>query len=100
MKLVVLGTADDVRGFALAGVAGVRPVSGREVEEQLAAAAGLDLILLSSEVAALAPQAVAAARSRAGGPLILILPGASETVDKGGARADAGERGGAVRRGA
>jgi len=143
MNILVLGTPDDVRGFALAGVAGVAPANRREVEERLAAAADLELLLVSSEVATLAPRAVAAAMTRAGGPLILVLPQASERSNQasersnqaserrrpsaqqlgapepsaarrlgdtaaeasersnqGGVHADAGERGGPLRRGA
>jgi vacuolar-type H+-ATPase subunit F/Vma7 len=91
-NLLVLGTPDDVRGFALAGVPGVTPAGARELEERLATP-GLELIFVSPEVAALAPQALAAPGARGDGPLILLLP-------KGGADANAGERGGAVRSGA
>jgi vacuolar-type H+-ATPase subunit F/Vma7 len=85
VKVVVLGTPDDVRGFALAGAAGRVPRDGDDVAQAIAEAErdGVQLILLSPEIARLAPQHVAASRVS-----IVILP-------EGGAHADAGERRGA-----
>jgi vacuolar-type H+-ATPase subunit F/Vma7 len=82
MKILVLGTPDDVRGFALAGAAGRVPRDAEEVEQAIEEAErdGVELILLSPEIARLAPEAVAASRV-----LVVILP-------EGGADADAGER--------
>ena len=78
MKIVVLGDPDDVRGFALAGAYGRACGDPGELETALAEAVGpeaaVGIVVLSASVAALAPAAVAAARGRADGPIILVLP--------------------------
>lgn len=88
MRVVLLGTVDDVRGFALAGVPGVVVTERRELEAGLRAAAdaGAGLVLVSAATAALAPAAVAALAGRDGGPAVLVLP-------EGDHDAHAGERG-------
>jgi vacuolar-type H+-ATPase subunit F/Vma7 len=87
MRLSVIGTAEDVIGFALAGSPGLVCATGVEV------AAALDrecrdpevaLVLVSSDSAGLAPDAVQRWRA-AGAPLVIVLP-ATERADEGAGR--------------
>lgn len=77
MKTYLLGTPEDVRGFALAGIAGTPCTTPEEVEE---AAAGLEtmqdlaLVLVSQEVAQLAPEAVEKIAREHGPPAVVVLP--------------------------
>ena len=78
MKIVVVGSPEDVRGFALAGLAGY-PADGRlEVETILAERSREDsdvgLLLVSGSAARQAPEALAALRKRDGAPIVLELP--------------------------
>lgn len=72
MKVLLLGTPSDLRGFALAGLEGRPCTRAAELEEELAKARRGDvaLIALSAEVAALSPAAVKA--SAAAQPLIVL----------------------------
>jgi hypothetical protein len=77
MSAVLLGDGEDARGFALAGVAAVPCGDARALESELgrlAAAHGLELVLVSAAVAALAPRALEAFRGRPAGPVVLVLP--------------------------
>lgn len=78
MKIIVLGDPDDARGFALAGGHGRSCGDPGQLETALAEAAGpeaaVGIVVLSAPVAALSPVAVAAARGRADGPIVLVLP--------------------------
>ena len=77
MNALVLGGADDVRGFALAGWPSRACRDAAELAEALAGLRGRDdvaLVLLSAETAALAPQALEAFRAGAPGTLVLVLP--------------------------
>jgi vacuolar-type H+-ATPase subunit F/Vma7 len=90
VNILVLGTPDDVRGFALAGVRGRVPRAAGEaaamtrtdVETAVAEAdrAGVELMLVSAEVAALAPHALAQARA-----IVVTLPATGATADAGAA---------------
>ena len=77
MKTFLLGTPEDVRGFALAGIAGSACTTP---EEALEAAAGLEtmqdlaLLLVSQEVAQLAPEAVEKLSRDHGPPTVVVLP--------------------------
>lgn len=80
MKLFVLGTAEDVRGFGLAGVEGraaETPEEARRFLEQIASAPrDVGLLLISEATARLAPgQVERLARGRRS-PAIVLLPGA------------------------
>ena len=77
MNAVVLGGPDDARGFALAGW----PSRACRDAAQLTAAlhalrgrAGLALLLVSGDAAALAPGAVEAFRAAAPATVVLVLP--------------------------
>jgi vacuolar-type H+-ATPase subunit F/Vma7 len=87
MRVLVLGTADDARGFALAGARAIVPQGRREVAAALARASEeqppVGLVLVSAEVAALAEDAVRAFAARAGSPPILVLPGAGGGAHEG-----------------
>jgi len=75
MKAFLLGTADDVRGFALAGVAGIPCATRDEVERAAAvvkARGDVALVLVSAEVEKLAPQIVASLAGEP--PAVVVLP--------------------------
>ena len=76
MRVLVLGTPDDARGFALAGALARAPGSRRELDVLLSRAAEerVGLVLVSAEVAALSPRAVRAFAERPGAPPLLVLP--------------------------
>jgi vacuolar-type H+-ATPase subunit F/Vma7 len=78
MRIVVLGDADDVRGFALVGVHGQVCRDAREAEAHLARiptqATEVGLVLISSSVARLATRTVERLREREGGPTVIVLP--------------------------
>jgi vacuolar-type H+-ATPase subunit F/Vma7 len=73
VKIAVVGSAEDVRGFALAGLSGRVAESGAEVE---AALAGSDasLLLVSAVTARLAPEAIERLERGEGTPVALVLP--------------------------
>jgi vacuolar-type H+-ATPase subunit F/Vma7 len=75
MKVLLLGTARDLRGFALAGLEGRACDGAAELEEALAEAtrAEVGLVALSAEVAALSPAAVKACAATR--PLIVLPEG-------------------------
>ena len=78
MRLVLLGDADDVRGFALAGVEG-RVCHDRGTAEsalaQIAApGAEVGLVLISATVAGLASRALERLGRQEGSPAVVILP--------------------------
>ena len=73
MRIAVVGSPDDVRGFALAGLPGRVAESGAEVE---AALEGSDagLLLVSADAARLAPESIARLEQGEGAPVALVLP--------------------------
>ena len=73
MKIEVVGSPEDVRGFALAGLPGRVAERPAEVE---AALAGSDagLLLISASAARLAPEAIARLEGGLGAPVALVLP--------------------------
>ncbi len=78
MIAALLGTEHDVRGFALAGVEGrVCRTASETVDAAAALRARSDvaLILVSRNVARLAPSEVAALEGVDGPPALLVLPG-------------------------
>ncbi len=90
MRVLVLGTADDARGFGLAGALAWAPRGRREIEAALARAVTeeppIGLVLVSAEIAAEAPRAVRSFAERAGAPPLLVLPeGRRATANGGGA---------------
>ena len=75
MKAFVLGTPDDIRGFALAGVRGVACESAGDVERaavQVRSQKDLALLVVSEPVLKLAPEAIAQLATDP--PAILVLP--------------------------
>jgi len=82
VKIAVVGSAEDVGGFALAGLPGRLAETGPVVEDALrAAAAGEEdatgFLLVSSGAARLAPAALEALAMREGPPVVLALPEAA-----------------------
>jgi vacuolar-type H+-ATPase subunit F/Vma7 len=73
-KLLVLGEESDVRAFALAGAEGRVVKGAAELTKELAAPGAAGLLLVSASLAHAAPAAIAAARDRRDGPLVLVLP--------------------------
>jgi vacuolar-type H+-ATPase subunit F/Vma7 len=73
VKIAVVGSPEDVRGFALAGLPGRVAESPAEVE---AALAGSDagLLLVSASTARLAPESIARLERGEGAPVALVLP--------------------------
>jgi len=84
VRIVVLGDADDVRGFALAGVEGqvCQDLGAAESAlAQIGARAGeVGLLLISAAVAGFAPSAVERLRRQEGGPAVVILPEAESPL--------------------
>jgi len=82
MKLVVVGRADEVTGFTLAGVETVAcdasMDAARVVESVAAPAAGAGLVLVSPWIARYAGRAIAAVQQRKGPPVITVIPGLGE----------------------
>lgn len=78
MRIAVVGSPQDVRGFALAGLPGRVAGSAADAAEALATEAGVGsgtaLLLVSACVARLVPEALAAVQRREGGPAVLVLP--------------------------
>ena len=78
MRIVAIGRADEMRGFALAGVETTRCDSGQEADSAISAMsrAGSDvgLVLVSRSIAALAVPAIARARAGGAPAVFLILP--------------------------
>lgn len=78
MRVLLLGAGDDARGFALAGCETRALVTRREVELALVKIADearpVGLVLVTAEVAALAPRALRAAAERPNGPPLVVLP--------------------------
>ncbi len=74
--VLVLGSPDEVRGFALAGVEGRTPLDARglETELQLAVRAGAGLVLVTEAVAKLSPRAIEAAIAHPAPPIVVVLP--------------------------
>ena len=64
MTPLVVGTREDVAGFALAGIAGVVCATHQEAERAIANAAPDTLVIVSAELAGVAPR----------GPLVVALP--------------------------
>ncbi len=82
MRVVVLGTADDARGFALAGTDAELVGDGRALEGalgRLQEERAVGLVIVSAEAAALAPTAVRAFAARPAAPPLLVL-GAAERI--------------------
>ncbi len=76
MKAFLLGTPDDVRGFALAGVSGRACAQASDVEEACAvlrSRSDLALVLVSDEVAELAPELIEQLEANPP-PAVVVLP--------------------------
>lgn len=88
MRVLVLGSVDDARGFGLAGTAARTPRDRRALEAELAHAGDqrppVGLVLVSAEVAALSPRAVRAFAETPGAPPLLVLPETGEGRQNGG----------------
>jgi vacuolar-type H+-ATPase subunit F/Vma7 len=78
VRIAVVGSPEDVRGFALLGLTGQVAEGSRDVEAALEAAAreGLEtgLLLVSACAARLAPEAILGLQRREGAPVVLVLP--------------------------
>jgi vacuolar-type H+-ATPase subunit F/Vma7 len=83
MRLSVIGTAEDVIGFALAGS------PGRVCTTEAMVLAALEsecrdpdvaLVLVSGEAAELAPDAVQKWSTAPGAPILIVLPGAKRSA--------------------
>jgi len=78
MRVVALGTDDEVRGFVLAGTAGEAcrtPAEAARALERLAVRGDeVALVLVSARVAAWAAARVEALAARSEAPLVLVLP--------------------------
>jgi vacuolar-type H+-ATPase subunit F/Vma7 len=76
MRLVVAGRADEIRGFALAGV---ETAECHSVEHANAVLSGVSrdvgLLIVSAWVAQAAEDRLRAVRDRKGPPVVLTLPG-------------------------
>lgn len=94
MRIVVLGDADDVSGFALVGVHGQVCGAAREAETHLAGvatqAAEVALVLISSSVAGLARRTIERMRDLEGGPTVIVLP---DMANGDGGNLDPNDRG-------
>ena len=78
MIAVLLGTEQDVRGFALAGVEGHVCATAGQVAEAAAALHArpeVALVLVSREVASLAPSEIAQLEGVDKPPALVVLPG-------------------------
>lgn len=78
MRLSVIGTAEDVIGFALAGSPGTLCTSGPMVLAALESECrdpDVALVLVSGEAAELAPDAVQKWSAVPGAPILIVLPG-------------------------
>jgi vacuolar-type H+-ATPase subunit F/Vma7 len=79
MRLSVIGTAEDVIGFALAGSPGALCTTGAMVLAALESECrdpDVALVLVSGEAADLAPDAVQKWSTAPGAPILIVLPGA------------------------
>ncbi len=78
MKIAVVGSPEDVRGFSLAGLTGQVAESAAEMERALAAAtrggSEAGLLLVSADAARLASESVSGLERREGAPVVLVLP--------------------------
>jgi vacuolar-type H+-ATPase subunit F/Vma7 len=78
VKIAVVGSANDVRGFSLVGLPGRVADTAREAVSALGEEArdgsGTALLLVSARAARLYPDELAAIRRREGGPAVLVLP--------------------------
>ena len=77
MHLTVIGTLEDVTGFALAGASGVICQSEADVTAALQAASQdrtVALVAVSERAASLAPAAVGRWRAASGSPVLIVLP--------------------------
>lgn len=77
MKIRLVGDADDVLGFSLAGVEGFIARDRRQAEQALAAVeadGGVGLLLVSASIEDLRPRALERIRRREGLPALVVLP--------------------------
>jgi vacuolar-type H+-ATPase subunit F/Vma7 len=77
VKILAIGTTDDVRGFALAGVETVRCRTAQDAETALitiAADPAVALLLVPAWVGQVARAALTRIRSSRRGPLIVVVP--------------------------
>ena len=82
MRLSVIGTVEDVIGFALAGSPGLLCTTGAMVLAALESECrdpDVALVLVSGEAARLAPDAVQKWSTAAGAPILIVLPGAERS---------------------
>ena len=76
MKALVLGTADDVRGFALAGVRGRVCASAEDLRTAAASVEDgeVGLVILSPGLRLLAPEVFDSLAARRQAPFAVVLP--------------------------
>lgn len=74
MTPLVLGTREDLTGFALAGVGGMICTTVNDVEHALSGTGDESIVILSSAAAVLAAGAIAEWEKRGTGPLFVVLP--------------------------
>jgi len=74
MNPLLLGTREDVVGFALAGVAGAICNTADDVERAFSALKGDEIVILSPAAALLASDRIAEMQKSARGPMFVILP--------------------------
>lgn len=77
MKIRLVGDADDVLGFSLAGVEGFIVRDRRQAEQALAAVeadGGVGLLLVSASIEDLRPRALERIRRRGVLPALVVLP--------------------------
>ena len=78
MPLLVLGDADDARGFRLAGVkaraCGTERDLDRAIRDVVAAGETGSVVLVSEAVRRLSPAAIDALTSRPGWPMVVVMP--------------------------
>ena len=84
MKVLLVGTGEDARGFALAGVAVRACETAADAAAALSAArdpdAEVGLVLVTPGVAQRAPEAVRAFLRSTPPPALLVLPGRRESA--------------------
>lgn len=87
MRLVLLGDADDGRGFRLAGVETILCRTRDDVEREVATllqdgGRQIGVVLVSAAVYQLAPHMIDAIRDRPLWPILLVLPGHADAGRK------------------
>ena len=84
MKIVVVGTPDQVRGFALAGIEGEAATTRRQaipiLRDLLREGHEVGLLLLARATAQAIPREIAELRRRGAPPAVLVLPDPGESL--------------------